>query len=77
MCKVVVLLHKSNLLPFCRSRFLSRRPCLRSVIVGEETAMNYVAGENKHLWRDLKESSIKLLVSFKTKCKLIACVIKL
>ena len=65
MCKVVVLLHKSNLLPFCRSRFLSRRRCLRSVIVGEETAMNYVAGENKHLWRDLKESSIKLLVSFK------------
>ena len=39
--------------------------------------MNYVAGENKHLWRDLKESSIKLLVSFKKKCKLIACVIKL
>ena len=27
--------------------------------------MNYVAGENKHLRRDLKESSIKLLVSLK------------
>ena len=27
--------------------------------------MNYVAGENTHLRRDLKESSIKLLVSFK------------
>ena len=63
MCKVVVLLHKSNLLPFCRSRFLSRRRCLRSVIVGEETAMNYFAGENKHLWNYLKESLIKPLVS--------------
>ena len=65
MCKVVVLLNKSNLLPFCRSRFRSRRRCLSSVILEEETAINYVAGENKHLWRDLKESLIKLLVSLK------------
>ena len=63
MCKVVVLLNKSNLLPFYRSRFRSRRRCLSSVIVEEETAINYVAGENKHLWNYLKESLIKPLVS--------------
>ena len=74
--KVVVLLNKSKLLPFCRFRCRRRRRCLSSLIVEEETAINYVAGENKHLCRYLKESLIKPSVSLK-KWKLIACVIKL
>ena len=43
-----------------------------SLLVEEETAINYVAGKDEYLGRDLKLNLIKPLVSLK-KCKLLAC----